>query len=138
MVRKTLVLLCALSLSVFVVACGSDDKSDTGSTSTPAATTAATTADTGSTDTGSAPTADATDPAIAAAIKQCKATVDSNPAVKDDIKPDLEKICDKAATGDAGSAAAITKEVCLKVVDSSIPAGDARDMAEKSCNAAGG
>jgi len=135
MVRRITVLLCLLAVGAFAVGCGSSDSSSSTTPSTPAATPAA---DTTASDAGSGSGAAAATPEVQAAVAQCKQSIDSNPAVKDDIKPDLEKICDKAASGDVKSAQEATKEVCLKIVDSSVPSGPARDQAESACKAAGG
>jgi hypothetical protein len=131
MVRKATVLLCLIALGAFAVGCGSSGSSSN-STSTPS--TPASTSGGGSG--GGTATPNASDPAVQAAVKSCKQAIDSNPAVKSDIKPDLEKICDKAANGDIKSAQEATKEVCLKIVESSVPSGAAQDQAKSACNAA--
>ena len=93
--------------------------------------------DTGSTDSGSGDTSGTTDPAVQAAVEQCKAAIDSNPAVKDDIKPDLQQICEKAASGDAQAAKDAAKEVCLKIVESSGLPDSALATAKSACDKAG-
>jgi len=134
MIRKSCLLLCVLSLTAFTAAgCGDDKKdSSSNSTSTPAVTT-----DSGSTDSGSGDATGSTDAAVQAAIDQCKSSIDSNPAVKADIKPDLMKICEKAASGDAQAAKDAAKEVCLKIVESSGLPDAALSTAKSACDKAG-
>ncbi|MCW2967807.1 MAG: hypothetical protein JWM71_1579, partial [Solirubrobacteraceae bacterium] len=76
-------------------------------------------------------------PQVKAAVAACKSSIDSNPAVKANIKSDLESICDKAATGDPAEVKKATKDVCLKIVESSVPAGSAQDTAKSACDSAG-
>lgn len=131
--RKLLVVTCTLALTVSVAACGGDDKkSDTAAASTPVATAAVATTDTGATDTGGT-----VDAAVQQAVDACKQGIDANPAVKADVKADLKSICEKAASGDAKSVQAATKEVCTKLVESSVPAGAAQDQAKQACDAVG-
>lgn len=130
--RKLLVVTCTLALTVSVAACGGDDKkSDTAATSTPVATAAVAT-DTGATDTGGT-----VDAAVQQAVDACKQGIDANPSVKADVKADLKSICEKAANGDAKSVQEATKEVCTKLVESSVPAGAAQDQAKQACEAVG-
>ena len=75
-------------------------------------------------------------PQVQAAVAACKSSIDNNPAVKANIKSDLEGICDKAASGDADAVKKATKEVCTKIVESSVPAGSAQDQAKAACNTA--
>ena len=138
MIRKLGPLAVALMLAaLFAVGCGDDDKSsDTGSTSV-AVSTDSTSTDSTSTDSGGG--TDVSDnPQVQAAVESCKQSIDSNPAVKDDIKEDLKAICDKAASGDPEDVKSAIKEVCVKIVESSVPSGSAQDQAKAACDQAGG
>jgi hypothetical protein len=132
MFRKLGPLAAALMLTaLFAVGCGSDNKSSTGSnsSSTPAATTSTSSGSSGSV---------ADNPAVKAAVASCKSSIEANPAVKSDIKGDLEAICDKAASGKPEDVKAAIKEVCQKIVVSSVPSGSAQDQAKAACDQAGG
>jgi hypothetical protein len=120
--------------ALFAAGCGDDKKSDSSSgSSTPAATT------TDSSSSGSSSSGSVADnPQVKAAVASCKQSIDSNPAVKADIKGDLEAICDKAASGKPEDVKAAIKEVCTKIVESSVPAGSAQDQAKAACDQAGG
>jgi hypothetical protein len=138
MIRKLGPLALLLMLvAVFAVGCGDDDKSDS-SNDAPAVTTAAADDTATEEDTSSDDGDVADNPQVQQAVEQCKASIESNPAVKDDIKGDLQDICDKAASGDPEDVKAAIKEVCEKIVDSSVPEGDIRDQAKQACATAGG
>ena len=135
---RTIAILLAACGALALGACGSSDKkSDSGSSSgsAPTTTQAATTADVSTT----AKTANTTvDASVQAAVDACKQSISAAPTLKDDVKADLTKLCDKAASGDAAEVKKISKEVCLKIVDGSgIPAGDAKTQAEAACNSVG-
>ncbi|HUR50415.1 MAG TPA: hypothetical protein VMY88_12925 [Acidimicrobiales bacterium] len=70
-------------------------------------------------------------------IQACKDSIDENPNVSDDIKDDLKSICDKVG-GDPEEIREAAREVCEKIVESSVPAGDTRDQAREACANAGG
>ena len=141
MIRKLGPLALLLMLvAAFAAGCGDDDKSDS-SNDTPAVTTTA--ADDTATDDAAteedASSGDVSDnPQVQQAVESCKSSIESNPAVKDDIKADLQAICDKAASGDEEDVRNAIKEVCEKIVESSVPAGSARDQAMQACASAGG
>lgn len=116
--------------ALFAAGCGSDNKSgSTSNSSTPAATT---------TDTSNSGGSVANNPQVKAAVAQCKSSIAANPAVKDNIKADLQAICDKAASGNPADVKSAIKEVCTKIVESSVPAGSAQDQAKAACDQAGG
>jgi hypothetical protein len=119
--------------ALFAAGCGSDNKSNgSGGSSTPAATT------TDSSSGSSSGTDVSNNPQVKAAVAQCKSSIDANPAVKADIKNDLKGICDKAASGKPEDVKAAIKEVCTKIVESSVPSGSAQDQAKAACDQAGG
>lgn len=125
------------ALASVAVGCGGNDNNK--STSTPAPSTSGSAAQTttsgggGSSSSGST----AANPQIQAAVDACKQSVDSNPQVPANAKSDLEGICEKAASGDATAVKKATKEVCLKIVDATVPSS-AKSQAEAACNSAGG
>lgn len=132
--------LVLLLIGVFAVGCGGDDKSDNANDAPAVTTTAAedaATDDTATTEEDSAP-GKPTDAQVEQVIASCKEKIEANPTVKDDIKDDLKGICEQAATGDPAEVKAAIKEVCEKIVDSSVPEGDVRDQAKQACASAGG
>lgn len=139
--RKLAPLASTLVLTALLAAgCGGSDKttaSDTASTPAATATTdAASTTDT-TTSTSGTSTSLADNPQVKQAIARCKASIDANPQVKDSIKEDVKAICDKAASGNPEDIKAAIRQVCEKIVESSLPPGDARDQAKKTCASAG-
>ena len=144
MIRKLGPLAAILMLTAaFAAGCGDDDKSDSSGSDAPAVTAedTATTDDTATDDASSDDSAGGDDiadnPQVKAAIEQCKASVDNNPQVKDDIKDDIKAICDDAASGDPEDVKQAIKDVCVKIVESSVPEGDIRDQAMTACENAG-
>ncbi len=75
-------------------------------------------------------------PNIEAAVASCKQAVQSAPQLKKDTVADLEKICEKAGSGDIEDAQKAAKEVCVKIVEDSVPEGQARDQAKTACEQA--
>lgn len=129
---RTIAIALAACGALALGACGSSDqKSGSGSSSAAATTQASTTADVST-------TAKTVDASVQAAVDACKQSISAAPTLKDDVKADLTKLCDKAASGDATEVKKISKEVCLKIVDGSgVPAGDAKTQAEAACNSVG-
>ena len=132
MTHKLGALLGALLLTASLAAagCGDDNSSSSDSGATTAATSAP--ADTTSTDDSTA-TGAADDPRVKAAVQRCKDSIDQNQQIKDDVKGDLKGICDKAANGNSEDLKKAIKEVCVKIVESSVPEGAARDQAKSAC-----
>lgn len=134
---RTIALLLAVTGAITLGACGGSDKKDSSSSSgggsTPAATTAQTSTDSGGGSSSSGNTQ--VDAAVQAAIDSCKQSVSAAPNLKDDVKADLNNLCEKAASGNVEDAKKASKEVCLKIVDSSgVPDGTAKDQAKAACN----
>jgi hypothetical protein len=128
MVRRFTVLAIALLvLGATVAGCGSDDKksSDSGSDNSSK-----------SSDSGGSSGGSVKSPQAKQAVANCKKSVSQAPNIKADIKSDLQGICEKAGSGDEAAVRKATKEVCVKIVESSAPAGPARDQAKKACDAA--
>jgi hypothetical protein len=73
-------------------------------------------------------------PQVKAAIAACKQSVAAQPTLSAGAKKDLATLCEKAASGDSAAVKKATREVCIKVVKESVPAGAAQDAALASCN----
>ena len=145
MISTPRTLLAALLLAgAFAAGCGGDDNEDSGSDAP--AVTAETTAETPTVDDTTLTTEEAPEedsggaevPAnLEAAIQQCKDGVEATTALDDSVKEDLIKLCEDAASRSPEELADIARETCVKVVEGTLPAGDARDQALKSCETAG-
>ncbi len=145
--RLWLLVIALLATAMIAVGCGDDDDGgDSGGGTTAAQTESgggASTeeaADSGggeaTEDSGGDAGGGAADPQIQQAIDACKQQVAANPTVSDDLKTEINKICDEIATGDADAIREKTKEVCRKVVEETAPEGPARDQALQACDAA--
>jgi hypothetical protein len=132
--RLLLVVLSLMLAGALLAACGGDDNKDSSAKATTAA------AETGSSDTGGDSGGDsggtAADPQIQQAIDACKQQVDANPSLSDAVKADLTKICEKAASGDAAAVQEATRDVCIKLVEESVPSGPTQDQAKAACEQA--
>jgi hypothetical protein len=140
MLRRLLpVLLVLLALGVFAAGCGGDDDDDSGDTTAVETTTdETTTADTTTEDTTTEDGGGEVAPEIAQAQKQCKQAVNSaGAALSEDAKNDLEGLCDELDSTDPEALEATAREVCVRVVEETIPEGAARDQAVNQCETAG-
>jgi flagellar motor protein MotB len=133
--RFALLLISLLIAGFGAVGCGGDDEEDSGSsggtTTEESATEESTTKDTPSTD----------DPALSGAQRKqaeesCKQSITAQSQLSADVKADLEEICEEAAKGDEDAVRKATKEVCVKIVEDTAPAGPARDQALTACDQA--
>ena len=139
MIRKLGPLAVALMLAaLFAIGCGDDNKSSSGGSSGGGTTTQSSGGGNTSTDSSGGGTDVSNNPQVKAAVASCKQSIDSNPAVKANIKSDLEAICDKAASGNPDDVKKAIKEVCEKIVESTVPSGSAQDQAKAACASAGG
>ena len=131
MARKLYLLLVIVTASgLIAIGCGDDDD-DGGGSDEPAQEESGGTG--GGTD---APTGEV--PAnVEQAIEQCKQAVNAAPQLQDDTKADLEDICEKAGSGDEDAVREASKEVCIKIIEDSVPEGPAREQALASCEQAG-
>jgi hypothetical protein len=123
--RLVLVVLGLLVAGVLVAGCGDDKKSSSADTKPAAA---------AATDSGGGATADAANPQVQAAVDACKQQVQANPSISDGVKADLDKICEKAASGDEKAVREASRDVCRKIVEDTAPAGPARDQALTACD----
>jgi hypothetical protein len=74
---------------------------------------------------------------IAQAVASCKTSVEQA-QVDASTKSDLKALCDKAASGDVKEVQKAAREICRKIVEKNIPAGDSRTQALAACDQAGG
>jgi PBP1b-binding outer membrane lipoprotein LpoB len=125
MPRKLVLLMMALvALAMFAVACGDEDEP-----ANDAAPAAEQTAEGASGE-------DVPDNAKEA-VEQCKQSFQSQPQLSDDVKADLEEICEKAASGDEAAVRDATREVCEKIIEDTIPEDNpAREQALETCKTA--
>jgi hypothetical protein len=70
------------------------------------------------------------------AVESCKQQIGAQPGISEDVKKDLEEICQKAASGDEKDVREATKEVCIKLIEENVPEGPAQDQAKASCEQA--
>ena len=134
--RLLVVVVGLLVAGAVVVGCGDDNGSGGGDTgaSAPAETTEATTEESGG---GSGGGANPSDPQIQQAVEACKQQIGAQPGISEDVKTDLEEICEKAASGDEQAVQDATKEVCVKLIEENVPEGPAREQALAACDQAG-
>ena len=59
------------------------------------------------------------------------------PQLSEDLKNDLKDICDEAADGDEEDLREATVEICVRIVEETVPAGSARDQALDACESGG-
>jgi len=66
-------------------------------------------------------------------IDSCKQSVDRAQGLSSGVKSDLKDLCEKAASGDEEEARKASQDVCVKIVEETIPSGAARDQAVDAC-----
>lgn len=77
------------------------------------------------------------DEAAEQAVEACKQQVQSaGGQLSDDLKGDLEQLCEDAAEGDEEGARKASVELCERVVDETIPEGPQREQALAACEQA--
>ena len=124
MKRLLLLLAALLACGLIVAGCGDDD--DDNGDDSPATTESAPTATTG--EAGS----------IDEAIAQCKENVQSTAQqLSEELRGELEDLCDKAASGDEEDVRAAALEACKKVIEETVPEGAGRDQALAACENSG-
>lgn len=140
MKRLFLLLLALLATGLIAAGCGDDDDDNGGGDdSPPAAQTQepdAGAGDTGGDDADSGDVPASADAAVQAAVDSCKQSIDAQPQLSDDVKTDLQEICEEAASGDEDAVRQATRDVCVKIVEETAPEGPARDQAVSACDQA--
>jgi hypothetical protein len=129
--RLHLLLVALLAGGLIAAGCGDDDDDGGGGSDEPAQTQEDTGGGTGAGGTGDVPEN------VDQAIEQCKQAVNAAPQLSAEVKDDLESICEDAGEGDEDAVREATKEVCVKIIEDQVPAGQARETALQSCEQAG-
>lgn len=140
--RRLLLGLAAL-LACGVIAAGCGDDNDDNGDDSPATTESAPTATTGDTesdtteDEGSDTTGDVD--SVDEAVAQCKENVQTTASsLSEDLRGELEDLCEKAASGDEDDVREATVEACKKIIEETFPEGaEGRDQALEGCESAG-
>ncbi len=118
--------------------CGSSSSSSTTASSTPAASSSTSTAAPTSTSTAASSSSAsgggsvANNPAVKAAVAQCKSSINAQPTLSASAKAKLSAICDEAAKGDPASLKKAEAKVCVELVKETVPAA-AQAQALASC-----
>lgn len=136
--RLALLVIALLACGLIAAGCGDDD-GDNGDDS--AATTESAPADTTATDTTEAEddSGGATSPgevdSVDEAVEACKQNVQATGSqLSEDLRSDLEEICEQAAEGDEDDLREASREICEKVVEETVPEeSGARDQALEAC-----
>jgi hypothetical protein len=123
--RQLLLGLAAL-LACGVIAAGCGDDDDDNGDGSPAATESAPTDTTGD--------ADSVEEAVAACKERVQATAEQ---LSEELRGDLEDLCDKAASGDEEDIREAALEACKKVIEETVPEGAGRDQALEACENSG-
>ena len=122
--RLTLGLAALLACGLIAAGCGDDD--DDNGDDSPVATQSEPTATTGDAD------------SVEEAVRSCKdgvqATADQ---LSEELRGELEDLCDKAASGDDEDVRDAAIEACKKVIEETVPEGAGRDQALDACENSG-
>jgi hypothetical protein len=135
MKRLLLILGALLACGLIAAGCGGDD--DDGGDDSPAATTETPleiepTDDEGADDVTPPEDVDS----IEEAVEACKEGVQSSSAqLSEDLRNDLEDICEQAAEGDEEELREASLDICRRVVEETVPEGPGRDQALDACEA---
>ena len=130
--RLLLLLAALLACGLIAAGCGDDD--DDNGDDSPAATE---TAPADTTDTDSVDTAPE-DVDVEQAVEACKRGVQSaGRQLSEDLRSDLEDICEEAAGGDEEDLREAGGEICRRIVEETVPEGQpAREQALEACDSA--
>src|SRR5829696_5075998 len=134
--RLVLFVIGLIMAGALVAGCG-DDNNDTSSDSAATQSTdtgASSGGDTSTEEGGSSGGANPSGPQVQQAVESCKQQIGAQPGLSEDVKSDLEKICEKAASGDEKEVREATKQVCIKLIEENVPEGPAREQALASCD----
>lgn len=141
MLKRLSVLMMVLVFAFAVVACGDDEEPAGGGETTTEETTP--TEGTETTETPEATEEEPSDsgevqdnPQVQAAVEQCKQAIQAQAQLSDDLKGELEDLCDKAASGDIKDAQEASVEVCKKIAEELVPDEATREQVIQQCEAA--
>lgn len=136
MFRRLSVLMIVMVLALAVAACGDDEEPASGGATTEEATPEAEATEATEEETAD-PAGGATDEQIQAAIESCKSSVQAQAGqLSEDVRADLEDICDEIETGDAEEIRRLTIDVCVRVAEETVPDGTARQQVIDACEQA--
>ena len=148
----TRLLIALLAAALLVAGCGDDDE---GADTADAPTTAQTQPQTAPTDTGEETTATEEEPEgereegdddgasrgtprqLEQAVEACKENVQQAPQLSKDAKDDLVDLCEQAASGDPEDLREVSRQVCRRIIEDTLPAGDQREQALRLCEQSG-
>jgi hypothetical protein len=82
---------------------------------------------------GSSGSSGSSNPNVQQAVDSCKQSVDSAQGLKADTKKELKDLCEKAGEGDESEVRKASQDVCVKIVEDTVPAGPARDQSVDAC-----
>jgi polyhydroxyalkanoate synthesis regulator phasin len=129
MLRRLSVLFSVFVLACVVVGCGDDEEPASGGAG--ATQTAAPEA------TEEASGGDVSEEQAQAFVDSCKEQIQAQASLlSDDLKDDLREICEKAASGDEKEAREAIVEVCVKVIEETVPEDSGRDEFAEQCKSA--
>jgi hypothetical protein len=78
------------------------------------------------------------DPGGPAVAEQCRRSVEAHPIESPRLVAELAAICGRIRNGTPLEIRIAIHEVCLKIVESTVPPGAGRDQADAACEQAGG
>jgi hypothetical protein len=130
MKRLLLLLTALLACGLIAAGCGDDDDDDDGDDSPATTETAPAEPDSG----------DVTPPgdvdSVDEAVEACKRGVQTTGGrFSEDLRSDLEDICEEAADGDEEDLREASREICRRIVEETVPEGQlAREQALEACD----
>ena len=127
----TLVVLASVG-SALVAGCGGSSSNSSSAATSSAAPAPAATTTAAASSAGVGGSSVASNPAVQAAVAQCKASINSAATLSADAKAKLDGLCDEAAKGDPASLRKATAQVCQEVVKESLPSS-AQQAALAAC-----
>ncbi len=143
MATRLSVLLMVFVMAFAVVACGDDEEpASGGGATTEESTPEETTPEPEATeateeDPGGSGGGELADDQIAAAIEACKSSVEAQSGqLSEDVRADLDDICEEIKTGDAEEIRKLTIDVCVRVAEETVPDGTARQQVIDACEQA--
>ena len=132
MVKKlSTMLVLAVVGGALLAGCGSSSSSS--SSSAPAATSSTASSSTAAaSSSASGGSSIANNPAVQAAVAQCKASINAAPTLSASAKTKLDGLCDEAAKGDPASLKKASAQVCVEIVKDTVPSS-AQQAALAAC-----
>jgi hypothetical protein len=125
MLRKLSVLLSVLALAFAVTACGDDEEPASGGTEP---TQTAEPAETGG---------EVSDEQAQAFVEACKEQITAQSSLLSaKIKSELEETCEKAGSGDEAEAREAIVDVCVQIIEETVPEDSGREEFSKQCETA--